>query len=637
MLRRLHQWWIPALLGLLSGLVVLFLLWAFGNTVLRVQVAVSDFVFLDDRGPRLGRLQVSDEIVLVLFDTVSYQEMGALPTYEDDLELYRLLLDAGAKAIADTRIVADGGGDETVEIRQFLEKIIETKAEGRLFRDIWIASKLPEDFLASVEPYVANNLLNLRSNADSFFETRLYPLVRFSAGQNFRESMPLVLARVARGLGTLSSDEVLEQIKACGIFSVWEESFQEGPALEEDVNTEEVGAKEYPFLNGKMPWFQFLSNSPLVLPVGYWVSYAWSPADFTRVSYSEVDKAAVEQFADKIVLIGFETSIDPNSDTYTVPCQPQRAAAPEVLACALQTLLQPRLMIGTPFPINHATIIGLSIFTGLIGGLLKPIRAIGIVFVTGGLWFALAVVAFRMGWYVDLALTPLALMLSGVSGAGYRYVREIRWRLQIVDLFGRYVPRAVVTQLVQQPDAEALSMGGIKREVSVLFADIRGFTPFAEKIPPEEVIEQLNSLLKILVDCTFANEGTVDKFIGDAILVLFNAPLDQSDHAERAAKTACAMQRGIAQHASGLTVGIGIHRGEAVVGRVGTSERMEYTAVGSTVNLASRLCSAAESGTVVVSDALAESLEGSDFQLVAQPPLQVKGFDTELHTFLLSG
>ena len=77
-----------------------------------------------------------------------------------------------------------------------------------------------------------------------------------------------------------------------------------------------------------------------------------------------------------------------------------------------------------------------------------------------------------------------------------------------------------------------------KREVTVLFADIRDFTPFAERIPPEEVIDQLNSLLRILVDCTFANEGTVDKFIGDAILVLFNAPLDQSDHAERAARTA---------------------------------------------------------------------------------------------------
>jgi adenylate cyclase len=140
-----------------------------------------------------------------------------------------------------------------------------------------------------------------------------------------------------------------------------------------------------------------------------------------------------------------------------------------------------------------------------------------------------------------------------------------------------------------------------------------------------------------LVDCTFAHEGTVDKFIGDAILVLFNAPLDQPDHTQRAARTAWAMQQGIAKHPSGLSVGIGIHRGEAVVGRVGTPERMEYTAVGSTVNVASRLCSAAESGTIVVSDTVASSLAGGEFDLAAQPPLHVKGVAAELETFLLTG
>ena len=95
------------------------------------------------------------------------------------------------------------------------------------------------------------------------------------------------------------------------------------------------------------------------------------------------------------------------------------------------------------------------------------------------------------------------------------------------------------------------------------------------------------------------------------------------------------MQQGIGQHSSGLAVGIGIHRGAAVVGRVGTPERMEYTAVGSTVNVASRLCSAAESGTIVVSAAVAEALEKVEFQLAAQPPLRVKGVAAELQTFLL--
>ena len=139
-----------------------------------------------------------------------------------------------------------------------------------------------------------------------------------------------------------------------------------------------------------------------------------------------------------------------------------------------------------------------------------------------------------------------------------------------------------------------------------------------------------------MVDCTFANEGTVDKFIGDAILVLFNAPLDQPDHVLRAARTAWAMKRGLEDHPSKLTVGIGIHRGEAVVGRVGTPERMEYTAIGSTVNIASRLCSVAPSGQIVVSAEVARDLAG-EFLLEPQPPIHVKGVESALATSVLLG
>jgi hypothetical protein len=105
-------------------------------------------------------------------------------------------------------------------------------------------------------------------------------------------------------------------------------------------------------------------------------------------------------------------------------------------------------------------------------------------------------------------------------------------------MFGRYVPRAVVNQLILQPELDALRLGGTKREVTVLFADIRGFTSFSEKMPPDQVVAELNSILKIMVECTFEHQGTLDKFIGDAILVLFNAPLDQTDHVQRAVRMA---------------------------------------------------------------------------------------------------
>lgn len=636
MSHRERQWWLSGLIGLAAGLAVLSVAWIAEETLLRVQVAVTDFLFVAEGGPQLGRLPISDRIVLVEYDAASSREMKALPTLDDDLALYRQLLDADAAVIADTRLVADGGGDETVEIRRFLEALTDTKAQGRLFRDVWVSGQLPADFRDALEPYVANNALNMHPNEDSFFAARVYPMV-IMLGEPFRETLPLIVARAAAGLPRLSSDEVLQQLKSSGIMAELQRNLPEGTVLQDDLRADNVARGDYALGDRGLPWQMFRSKSPSVLPAGYWISYAWPPSEFTRVSYTDArDAPSREQLAGKIVLIGYDAAIDPTSDTYPVPSQRHPASAAEMAACAIETLLEPRLTVPAPIWCGLTTVLTLSVLAGLAGGLLKPIPAALSVLAVFALWLVASIFAHRTGWFVDMTLTPASVLLAGALGAGNRYLREIRWRQQIVDLFGRYVSRAVVTQLVQQPDAEALALGGVKREVTVLFADIRGFTPFAERIPPESVIEQLNSLLQILVDCTFAEEGTVDKFIGDAILVLFNAPLDQIDHAQRAARTACAMQQGIAKHPSGLTVGIGIHRGEAVVGRVGTPERMEYTAVGSTVNVASRLCSAAESGTIVVSDAVADSLAESEFQLAAQPPLRVKGVEAELNTFLLT-
>jgi class 3 adenylate cyclase len=167
----------------------------------------------------------------------------------------------------------------------------------------------------------------------------------------------------------------------------------------------------------------------------------------------------------------------------------------------------------------------------------------------------------------------------------------------------------------------------VNREVTVLFADIRGFTTYAQDLPPDEVVRQLNALLEIMVSCTFDNEGTLDKFIGDAILVLFNAPLDQADHTKRAVRTAVTIQQRLAGHQSGLRVGIGVHRGEAVVGNIGTPQRMEYTAIGSTVNIASRLCDFAKPGDVVISEQVLRHLDdlADQFATESLGSIQVKG------------
>jgi len=395
----------------------------------------------------------------------------------------------------------------------------------------------------------------------------------------------------------------------------------------------------YAFGDRALPWIPFTSQTSFAPPGGFWINYDAPVTEYRRVSYSDALNAAAEelpQFRDKIVLVGYDASSDPTSDTYAAPSVPRSIAAAEAVAAAVETLVEWR--VTTPQPVWW--IVAATLLAGVVAACLaralRPLFALlSILLLLAGL-LAWNVALYRHGWFADVLMAPAACVLAGSASAAGRYLREIRLRVRITDLFGRYVPRAVVHQLMQKPDAEALALGGVKRDVTVLFADIRGFTTFSEQHGPEEVLAQLNSLLGVMVDCTFAQGGTLDKFIGDAILVLFNAPMEQPDHPLRAARTAWAIQQGMRHHPSGLGVGIGIHRGLAVVGTVGTPERLEYTAIGSTVNLASRLCGAAESGQILISEAAAAELDGQ-FQLELQPPLQLKGIQSEVKASALIG
>lgn len=220
--------------------------------------------------------------------------------------------------------------------------------------------------------------------------------------------------------------------------------------------------------------------------------------------------------------------------------------------------------------------------------------------------------------YVLPVFCPLA--GAGVLFVGHTlmgYAAERAGRKRLADIFGRYVPGQVVSGIVKQGE-EALKLGGRKKDIAVLFVDIRGFTPLSESLPPEQVVEVLNRYLSLTTEAVFANEGMVDKFIGDATMAVYNAPLDQEDYVFRAVKTGLDMVKGakaLAEELKAVTdrtvdFGIGIHCGEAVVGNIGTGRRMEYTAIGDTVNTAARLESRAGAGEVIISEEVYRRLEG---------------------------
>jgi class 3 adenylate cyclase/DNA-binding response OmpR family regulator len=208
----------------------------------------------------------------------------------------------------------------------------------------------------------------------------------------------------------------------------------------------------------------------------------------------------------------------------------------------------------------------------------------------------------------------------------------------IRNLFGRYVGPTVVDRLVY--GVEDLAPGGKRQEISVLFADIRGFTSFSENMAPERLVEVLNQYLALAVEAILEQEGTLDKFMGDAVMAFFNAPLPQADHVLRAVRAAMAMKQTVADHnltaenRSSLNFGIGIHVGQAVVGNIGTAQQMNYTTIGDTVNLAKRLQENATGGQIVLSQAAYEAVKGS---VVVEDlgPLLVKGRTASVHTYQL--
>lgn len=179
------------------------------------------------------------------------------------------------------------------------------------------------------------------------------------------------------------------------------------------------------------------------------------------------------------------------------------------------------------------------------------------------------------------------------------------------SLFERMVSPAVIDQI----NPNDLKTGGQRREITTLFADIRGFTSFSERVEPEELVAVLNRYLAAAADAVLNEEGTIDKFLGDAIMAWFNAPMPQADHTLRAVRAALALRDAVArlnatQPGEKLSFGIGIHVGDAVLGLVGTEKRLDYTAVGDSVNTAKRIQENALAGQILLSQAAYRRVAG---------------------------
>ena len=244
------------------------------------------------------------------------------------------------------------------------------------------------------------------------------------------------------------------------------------------------------------------------------------------------------------------------------------------------------------------------------------------------------VFSIQKGFLIDFSWTFISQFITGAIAFYFNFRKQFKLRQQIKKQFEHYLDPRQVKRLQENP--ELLKLGGEKKEATFLFTDVRGFTSLSEKLEPEEVTEIMNKALTVQVECVQKNGGMVDKFIGDACMAIFNAPLDLKDHEDKAIQTAIEMQEAIKELNKELShpiaIGVGVNTGWAVIGNMGSSTRFDFSAIGDAVNIAARLeSSTKEVGVdILIGENTAQK---SKFKLKSLNPIKVKGKDKYLKIY----
>jgi adenylate cyclase len=223
---------------------------------------------------------------------------------------------------------------------------------------------------------------------------------------------------------------------------------------------------------------------------------------------------------------------------------------------------------------------------------------------------------------IDFTWGMISMTLIATQQFYLNFRTQFKLRQLIKKQFEHYLDPRQVKQLQDNPDS--LKLGGERRRCTFLFTDVRGFTSLSERLEPEEVTEIMNKALTIQANAVKKNGGMVDKYIGDAMMAIFNAPIDLEDHENKAIQTALEIHRDMAEANLGIEIGIGINTGEAVIGNMGSDTRFDYSAIGDAVNLAARL----ESSTKEVGQDIVvgvSTITGSSTKGKLLDPIYVKG------------
>ena len=381
---------------------------------------------------------------------------------------------------------------------------------------------------------------------------------------------------------------------------------------------------------------KYLGSEPRVPEQKLLVNFAGPPGTYKTYSASDVINGKINpaEFKDAIVMIG--ASAPDLHDDYIVPTSEGiRMPGVEIHAHAIQTILTRQFLKDQTFITLAICILLTSLLAGILFSVLRiwPSAALLLVFAIA--YFAAAIHYFKQGTILNLVYPPITIIATSLTTVGYLAASEARHKRRILGIFGRYVSKDVVKHLLKSE--KSIELGGQEREVTAMFADIRGFTTISEKMKPQHVIKVLNHYFGDMTDLIFKHDGTLDKFIGDCLFAIWGSPVEDKDHAYKAVECAIEIQKKLkSKHkAAGIPpikLGIGICSGPAVIGNMGSLQRQEFTAIGDTINTASRLSGITVGGQIIITESTYQKIKDK-IKAKKLEPIKVKGKERALSVY----
>ena len=378
------------------------------------------------------------------------------------------------------------------------------------------------------------------------------------------------------------------------------------------------------------------------------INYLGPEKTFPYYSISDIidGRLAKGTFRDKIVLVGatamaiYDVRNTPFSTRSSYPGM-------EVHASVIDNILRQNFLSKPEWTkiFDLLAIIAMGVLLALVLPRLNAVK--GILFAAG--LFVLHIFICRWlfvgpGVLLNIIYPLLTLIVTYTSLTVYHYVTEERERKKIKGAFSYYVSTSVVNEMLKHPDR--LKLGGDKKDLSVLFSDIRGFTSISENLSPEDLVHLLNEYLTVMTDVVFKYDGTLDKYMGDAVMAIYGAPLDQHDHPTRACHSALDMmealkklnEKWISEEKRPMDIGIGINTGMMMVGNMGSDQRFDYTVMGDEVNLGSRLEGANKNyrTNILISESTYDRIKG-EFVCMEVDSVRVKGKTQPVRIYQLHG